>query len=742
MDVVLISGAQSELTAAFCILLPALTICLVLYLPPAVAGISACFPFQGSSNGFRRKSLTVVLGLATLLAPLPGSRAADAEPISLHHDLRVVLAPGNQRLSGLDAMTVNPNGEASLVFRLSRTAVVHEVRIHDRSSPFEFKEGALEVPLGADKSLKSLLVTINYSAFFTDKAPAAPANTDNPGYGVVGIISEKGTFLLAGAGWYPELPGSLPTFRLSVDAPAGVLAVSAGRSLGHESKADRTLSGWQVDHPLPGLSLSAGRYLVRERKLNRITIATYFSQENDDLSSGYLDAVAKYIGLYEHLIAPYPFEKFAVVENFFPTGYGFPSYTLLGSTVLRLPFILDTSLGHEIAHSWWGNGVLVDARGGNWCEGLTTYLSDYLYKERSSELEAREYRLQILRNFTTLVTPERDFPLTLFQSRYDPASQAIGYGKAAMVFHMLRRKLGEQAFWGALQEIYRSRLFQETSWKDLQTAFERQAGIPLEPFFTQWLSRKGAPQLTLTDALRERQGEGWVVTGEIHQEPPLYTLQLNAAVDAGEQSRHETLSVSRETNPIRINAPFQPQRTTIDPGYDTFRYLAPEEIPPSVNSLKGSAAVTVILSEPGWEGMERVARILARSLGLENIRIVPEARHEDAEFREHDLLFIGLPAEKHLPAKLPPGLTVNRDRFMLEGRTFAGPSDALFGVFSQTAGRLLAIFLPLSPASAEEVAGKITHYGRYSYLAFSGGRNEIKGNWPVTGSPLMVKWDQ
>ena len=164
----------------------------------------------------------------------------------------------------------------------------------------------------------------------------------------------------------------------------------------------------------------------------------------------------------------------------------------------------------------------MDARGGNWGEGLTTYLSDYLYKERSSELEAREYRLQILRNFTTLVTPDRDFPLTLFQSRYDPASQAIGYGKAAMVFHMLRRKLGEQAFWGALQEIYRSRLFKETSWKDLQTAFELQAGTPLEQFFSEWLSRKGAPRLTITHALREQLGEGWVVTGEIHQEPPFY----------------------------------------------------------------------------------------------------------------------------------------------------------------------------------------------------------------------------
>ena len=112
---------------------------------------------------------------------------------------------------------------------------------------------------------------------------------------------------------------------------------------------------------------------------------TYFTGANRDLSSAYLDAAIRYLKLYSDLFGPYPFPKFAVVENFFPTGYGFPSYTLLGSSVLRLPFILSSSLGHEIAHCWWGNGVQVDYQSGNWSEALTTYVADYLYKEQASQ---------------------------------------------------------------------------------------------------------------------------------------------------------------------------------------------------------------------------------------------------------------------------------------------------------------------------------------------------------------------
>ena len=103
---------------------------------------------------------------------------------------------------------------------------------------------------------------------------------------------------------------------------------------------------------------------MRERREGPLVAQTYFTSANQDLAPAYLDAVIRYLKLYSELFGPYPFPKFAVVENFFPTGYGFPSYTLLGSTILRLPFILSTSLGHEIAHCWWGNGVQVDYESG------------------------------------------------------------------------------------------------------------------------------------------------------------------------------------------------------------------------------------------------------------------------------------------------------------------------------------------------------------------------------------------
>ena len=103
-----------------------------------------------------------------------------------------------------------------------------------------------------------------------------------------------------------------------------------------------------------------------------MTAATYLLPQNQHLAAAYLRATAGYIALYSDLFGPYPFQKFAVVENFFPTGFGFPSYTLMGGTVLRLPFIIRTSLGHEIAHAIAEHGgermshQLALQMGGNW----------------------------------------------------------------------------------------------------------------------------------------------------------------------------------------------------------------------------------------------------------------------------------------------------------------------------------------------------------------------------------------
>jgi hypothetical protein len=673
---------------------------------------------------------------------LPSADLHAAE-ISVEHHLEIELIPGAHMLNGRDAMQIHVDDRHMLVFSLSQRVTQLRVELNGKVRSFRFSNSELEVPLEPDERRRTVAIVIDYEAVFNDPVPVNPLNTDNPGFGVTGSISEAGTFLLSGAGWYPDLVDGRDRFMLKVKAPHGILAVTAGRSLGHSHVGGFTFSDWSVERPMRGLALSAAAYQLREQKIGEVTAATYFLPSNQDLAESYLEAVSKYLKLYADLIGPYPFPKFAVVENFFPTGYGFPSYTLLGSTVLRLPFIISTSLGHEIAHCWWGNGVLVDYEQGNWSEALTTYLSDYLYKELESPAEAKSYRLQTLRNYTALVPAAKDFPLSRFISRVDPVTKAIGYDKGAMVFHMLRRTIGDEAFWGALRDIYRERLFQTVSWDDLRRAFEKRSQQPLDVFFDQWVKRKGAPKIGLEAIRSERLDAGWTVTGRLSQGSPFFSSVFELVLDAENGRLTRVVPLSDASTPFEFALASAPKQLAVDPDHHMLRRLDSVEIPPTVNSLKGSPSTLIVVgaNEESKAGRQ-LADVLVQSLGLKHHNIISEENLNRNRLEGRDVILVGYPSDPSLLRTLPSGLRLDPNGFQVEGGPSSTDSDAFFGVLPHPydANRVMAVFLHWSARYAEIAAGKVTHYGRYSYLAFEKGRNQGKGTWPVAHSPVFYRW--
>ncbi|MGB7971266.1 MAG: M1 family aminopeptidase [Candidatus Deferrimicrobiaceae bacterium] len=699
------------------------------------------FDSYAGMAGPSRRCRAFAAALAACFVSLAG--CVPGRPLVTRHDLSVRLDPTNHSLAAVDTMDLHTGGQSSIAFALSENATVKNVSAQRRDLFFTWGGGTLQVALPSDISPEGTIsLTIEYQASFRDHVPENPVNTDDPSYGVRAAIGENGTFLGDFSRWYPEIPGSRPTFRVRVEGPAGYEAVTAGRLVRRETSGDVTRSEWETRMPLEGLSLSAGPYRVREGSAGGTKIFTYFYPGTNSLSGNYLEAVARYLALYRKLFGPYPFDKFAVVENFFPTGYGFPSYTLLGSTVVRLPFIVDTSLGHEVAHSWWGNGVLVDYRRGNWSEGLTTYVADYLYKERASPEEGKEYRLKILRDYSTLVSSGNDFPLASFTGRDSPASRAIGYGKGAMVFHMARRMAGEEAFWEGLRDLVREKMFREATWGDFADAFGRKSGIDFAPFFRQWVERRGAPVVALKEVKAVPAGKGWHIYGRVVQEPPYFDLRILLRLMTDEGKTESVLDVFSGDTPFSLSADAPPRELVIDPDVDLFRRLSPSEIPPTVNAIRGSTNLLVVAARELPEVFKRSVKLLLAGMGKENLTILREEDVPASQLAGHDILFIGLPTGSGYLPPLPGELSLSPEAFSVGGKTFDSRGDSLFIVLPHPAGgdRVAAVFLSHSPEAAAQAARKIPHYGNYSYLAFSEGMNLAKGTWATDSSPTVYQF--
>lgn len=571
-----------------------------------------------------------------------------------------------------------------------------------------------------------------------------------------GTISADGCYLSGASGWYPHFEGSLVTFRLETDLPPPYDTVAGGDRTGRKTPRGRIVSTWETAKPQDEITLTCGKYSEYSRKDGPLTYYVFLLSPDGALAEKYLEATGKYVGFYSGLIGAYPYGKFALVENFWDTGYGMPSFTLLGPKVIRLPFILNSSYPHEILHNWWGNGVFVDYEKGNWCEGLTAYLADYLIAEDRGK--GREYRMTTLQKYSDYVSAGKDFPLVEFRSRDSSASEAVGYGKSMMVYHMLRNMLGtepgaetrqdrDENFRKGLRGFYADNAFKYAAFGDLREAFEAITGPGrLKPFFDQWTLRAGAPALALKNA-RVTRGtlEGYELEFTIAQtqDGPAYSLQVPTAIylEGTGSPRMKTLPMTSKEATFHYTSPLLPVRLEIDPEFDIFRTLSPLETPPTLSRVLGAAKPAIILPE-GPAGDPWRVLALAWTKDKNNLpEISDDAARSSAPASGSYWIFGG---ENRLAGDFENGLgiygarftpdtvTIDNRRFPRAGHTFVfaafSPSDPAFSG---------ALVVSGSPDKLPLLASKLPHYGKYSWLVFDGGMNSLaSGVWTASRSPL------
>jgi len=555
-------------------------------------------------------------------------------------------------------------------------------------------------------------------------------------------------YLCGASHWYISLPDDLATYRLTTITPSPYEVVTEGKRLERTEAGGEIRTVWDITHPLEALDLIAGKYHTTQDDYKGIRVYTFFFPEESHLVPSYIGAVKKYLGIYENLLGKYPFSKFAVVENFFPSGYGRPSFTLLGKTVIKLPFIVETSLGHEIAHSWWGNSVFVDYRKGNWSEGLTNYNADYFYKELKGVKEAIDYRRQINRDYSNYVHERNEFSLSEFMERTTPATRVIGYGKGAMVFHMLRRMIGDESFYGALRLMVEKNLYQKTSWYDFRDVFEEVSGKELDWFFDQWIKRKGAPFIKLGQVGCQEEAEGYRLDVEILQEGKPYILDIPMRIELSPGKIIDNVyRIKRPKEVIRITVKSKPNLLVIDPAYDVFRRLHREEIPPLLSQVLGDKKQLVVMPTRGSKEMRKAYLEIAKQLTITGEAILKyDSEVNEAELAENSIFLLGGMGENILVDRftsvLPEGLRMEEKSFALNGERYDQEGSCLVVTLTNryNVNKGVTILFGLNPEGIRSVGRKITHYGKYSYLAFIGGKNTDKGIWAIEVNPLLYKF--
>lgn len=185
-------------------------------------------------------------------------------------------------------------------------------------------------------------------------------------------------------------------------------------------------------------------------------------------------------------------------------------------------------IAHELAHQWFGQAVGWKNYHEQWLsEGFAQYFAALFAREWRGEDAFRD----ILRQFRRWAMAHSDQGPVYLGYRLGHIKnesrvfRALVYNKGASVLHMLRRQVGDDAFFRGVRRYYADHRFRKAGTDDLRKAMEAESGRNLERFFERWIYDSSIPRLRFSSA---QEGPELVVrfeqAGEIFDVPVLVTV--------------------------------------------------------------------------------------------------------------------------------------------------------------------------------------------------------------------------
>jgi hypothetical protein len=199
-----------------------------------------------------------------------------------------------------------------------------------------------------------------------------------------------------------------------------------------------------------------------------------------------------------------------------------------------LPFP-EFFIAHEVAHQWWGQAVGWKNYHEQWIsEGFAQYFAA-LYAERAHGPAAFN---AVLRRMQGWAVDQSDQGAIFLGYRVGHAKgesrlfRAVVYNKGAMVLHMLRGLVGDEAFFTGLKRFYTTWHYKKAGTDDFRRSMEEASGRDLGRFFEQWVIGDGVPQLSYSWRVENRPGVPEVVirfeqAGDPYQLPVTVTLDYD-----------------------------------------------------------------------------------------------------------------------------------------------------------------------------------------------------------------------
>ena len=379
--------------------------------------------------------------------------------------------------------------------------------------------------------------------------------------------------------WLPTVDhiGDKAMCEFVVTAPAHYQVVSNGR-LAEETDLDggMRVTHWKQSVPISPWLFVVGvaRFAVQNLgEFNGVPVQTWvYARDRDAGFHDFAVPTMDVLHFYDEYVGPFAYEKLANITS--PaTGGGMEAATALmygensvtGERSVRWRNVII----HEIAHQWFGNAVTESQWDDVWLsEGFATYFTllfrEHAYGRDDFVTGLREAADRVWRWYDD--NPD----YRIVHDGLDDMSRVTSvatYQKGAWVLHMLRQRLGDEAFWRGIRAYYARHFNGTATTDDFMRAMEEVSGDDLQGFFDQWLRQGGNP--ALQGSWSYDAGAG-VVNIELRQvqegDPFVMPLDVGVYADGDASPSHvTTVEVDQTYHRFEIPVAGEPGDVRLDP---------------------------------------------------------------------------------------------------------------------------------------------------------------------------------
>ncbi|MGH9746879.1 MAG: M1 family aminopeptidase [Candidatus Acidiferrales bacterium] len=462
-----------------------------------------------------------------------------------------------------------------------KIATVHE----PNGKPLEFSRDTSS-PLLITVGLPEPATPGKHVTLLFEYAGPISSEDDSPTKGVrFANIDKTSAYLLLPARWFPltNFPSNryTGTFRLIV--PDSFVVVGTGKSdpptaqpaLGR-SDTPKFSYTFHCDTPGPVGTFVAGALQLSPVQVEGLSASVYTPPAQAPTAKTYATSLAHIVPYFSASFGPLeaaPTWTIAQLPDGTLQGYAAPGLLLISARQWNARGN-DRLLSQLAAQQWWGERVMPATLADLWLtDGLSRY-SEAMYAEMSDGVAGLHKALEdfavgalMYEDTAPIAQSQR---LATFSNEY----RSVVSDKGALVFHMLRTELGDDAFTSLLSDFYKKHEGKTATIAEFEAMAKTKAPPPVKgqppinlvSFFAQWLNSTGIPEFKL-EYITYRTAKGFKVVGKIHQDLDTFRMPVEIRVDTEGNPEFKKLLVSGTTSDFIIETFGRPKPNgiVIDP---------------------------------------------------------------------------------------------------------------------------------------------------------------------------------